>query len=57
MSEAAQPPVPPREPELDECCGSGCRVCVFDRYEQALEAYRAQLRVWQTAQSPEGRDE
>lgn len=33
------PPKPeqPEEPGPDECCGSGCRVCVFDLYYQKLE--------------------
>lgn len=44
-----KPPLPPREPELDECCGSGCVVCVFDRYEQELERYREALRAWEAA--------
>ena len=48
---STQPPVPPRKPEPDECCGSGCAVCVFDRYEQELEAYRRRLEAWQRAQS------
>lgn len=39
-------PVPPREPDLEECCGSGCDPCVFDRYHAALERYRAELAEW-----------
>lgn len=33
-------PPPPREPDLDECCGSGCDPCVFDLYEERLERWR-----------------
>lgn len=42
-------PSPPRKPEPEECCGSGCVVCVFDRYEQDLERYREALRAWEAA--------
>ncbi len=40
-------PLPPREPELNECCGSGCEPCVFDRYHAALERYEEALAAWQ----------
>ncbi len=46
-------PPAPREPDLDECCGSGCDPCVFDLYEQRLERWRARceaLRQATTAQ-------
>ncbi len=33
-------PPPPREPDLDECCGSGCTPCVFDLYEERLERWK-----------------
>lgn len=33
-------PPPPREPDLDECCGTGCDPCVFDIYDQRLERWR-----------------
>lgn len=39
-------PLPPRQPELDECCGSGCDPCVFDIYDAALERYEQALRAW-----------
>jgi hypothetical protein len=41
-----QPPVEPRRPEESECCGRGCRHCVFDVYEQALERYQRALQAW-----------
>ena len=44
-----EPPVAPREPEPDECCGSGCEICVWDRYEQALQRYRERLQEWQAS--------
>ena len=40
-------PFPPREPEPEECCGSGCDPCVWDRYGDALDAYRAALKAWE----------
>lgn len=39
-------PLPPREPALEECCGSGCDPCVFDRYQDALERYEEALAAW-----------
>jgi hypothetical protein len=34
---------PPVEPELEDCCRSGCSPCVFDLYAQAVERYEAWL--------------
>ncbi|KAL1695337.1 oxidoreductase-like protein, partial [Schizophyllum commune] len=36
-------PDEPRPPEADECCMSGCAVCVYDLYEEALQAYKDSL--------------
>jgi hypothetical protein len=57
MSHPAQPkptvpepdprPVPPREPGLEDCCGTGCVNCVFDVYEIALENYERALAAWE----------
>ena len=38
-------PPPPREPDLDECCGSGCDPCVFDLYEQRLARWRTRCEA------------
>ena len=43
-------PEPPREPELEDCCRSGCTPCVFDLYEQALERYQQALAAWELAE-------
>ena len=40
-------PVPPREPELEDCCGTGCVLCVFDAYQIALDNYQLALTAWQ----------
>lgn len=40
-------PLPPKEPQLEDCCGSGCVNCVFDLYEIALEQYALALQAWQ----------
>ncbi|KAK7034670.1 hypothetical protein VNI00_012312 [Paramarasmius palmivorus] len=32
-------PVKPKEPASDECCMSGCAVCVYDLYDESLQAY------------------
>ena len=34
-------------PPLNECCESGCPVCVYDLYAEALEAYRRALSEWE----------
>jgi Oxidoreductase-like protein, N-terminal len=41
-------PVPPREPDAIECCGSGCAPCVYDLYWEAVARYEADLEAWQT---------
>ena len=41
-------PEPPREPQPEECCGSGCVPCVYDVYWDKLERYERALRDWQT---------
>jgi hypothetical protein len=41
------PPVPPTEPDPGDCCGEGCVNCVLDRYDAAMERYRAALAAWQ----------
>lgn len=40
-------PEPPRRPDIDECCRSGCVPCVFDLYEESMERYRIELKAWQ----------
>lgn len=44
-------PEPPVEPQLEDCCGSGCVPCIFDIYEQARERYLAQLEAWKQRQA------
>ena len=39
-------PRPPEHPHPGDCCGNGCEPCVFDLYDEALERYRRDLRVW-----------
>ncbi|MFL9878586.1 oxidoreductase-like domain-containing protein [Herbaspirillum rhizosphaerae] len=41
------PPTPPIEPQLEDCCQSGCDPCIFDIYQDALERYRLALQEWQ----------
>jgi len=40
------PPVPPERPLPNECCESGCPICVLDVYAEALEEYRRVLAEW-----------
>jgi hypothetical protein len=39
-------PLPPPEPQLEDCCGTGCVPCIFDVYQFALENYEQALREW-----------
>ena len=39
-------PLPPEEPGPNECCGSGCPLCVLDLYSEELQRYRAALAAW-----------
>jgi len=54
MSEDAEPnlPPPPREPDLEECCGSGCDPCIFDLYERRVERWRERCRRIRDPQDP-----
>ncbi|HEY2606179.1 MAG TPA: oxidoreductase-like domain-containing protein [Paraburkholderia sp.] len=44
-------PQPPVQPDLDDCCHSGCNPCVFDLYDEALERYQTALAEWQARQA------
>ena len=43
-------PTPPEKPLPTDCCDSGCDVCVFDAYADALADYEKQLAEWQRQQ-------
>ena len=47
LPEADPRPLPPKEPELEDCCGTGCVNCVFDMYQIALENYERALKAWE----------
>ena len=40
-------PSPPPRPDPEDCCRSACNPCIFELYEEALERYRAELKMWQ----------
>ena len=42
-------PEPPREPEPNECCESGCDPCVYDRYWEACASYEQALALYREA--------
>lgn len=39
-------PQPPEQPGPNECCGSGCPICVLDLYAEELARYRQALQAW-----------
>ena len=49
MNTVPKRPVPPVQPELEDCCRSGCVPCVFDLYEDALERYEKELAAYEAA--------
>jgi len=42
-------PEEPKAPQPDECCMSGCAVCVHDLYQESLEAYEASIKSLRTS--------
>ena len=42
-----EPPVKPVQPDLDDCCNRGCYPCVFDTYDDAMDRYRAAMKLWE----------
>lgn len=48
-------PLPPREPQLEDCCGSGCVHCVFDMYQVALDNYERALKAWEARHPGQGK--
>ncbi|HEX7934501.1 MAG TPA: oxidoreductase-like domain-containing protein [Paraburkholderia sp.] len=51
ISEDDPKPVPPVQPDLEDCCHSGCFPCVFDLYDEALTRYETALAQWQKRQA------
>lgn len=44
-------PIAPVQPDINDCCRSGCTPCVFDLYEEALARYEAALKRWKAMQA------
>jgi mutator protein MutT len=45
-------PLAPPQPDLEQCCGSGCEPCIFDVYDAAMERYRHALAAWHARHLP-----
>jgi hypothetical protein len=43
-------PLPPIEPALEDCCGSGCPNCIFDDYQKLQENYKQAHAGWEARQ-------
>ncbi|KAJ7152052.1 hypothetical protein C8R46DRAFT_1121857 [Mycena filopes] len=41
-------PQEPKPPEADECCMSGCAVCVYDLYEESVAAYKESVAAFRS---------
>lgn len=52
QSAIPEPPQPPEKPLPSDCCDSGCAVCVFDLYADALQAYQQALERWKQQHPP-----
>ncbi|MDR6093832.1 MULTISPECIES: oxidoreductase-like domain-containing protein [Stenotrophomonas] len=46
MTDPDPRPIPPEAPGPNECCGSGCPLCVLDLYSEELQRYRQALAAW-----------
>ncbi|KGK59149.1 hypothetical protein FHR53_002344 [Xanthomonas arboricola] len=55
VSTADPRPQPPQAPAPNECCESGCPLCVHDLYAEELARYRQALAAWEARQPPQAR--
>ncbi|MDN5923823.1 MAG: oxidoreductase-like domain-containing protein [Xanthomonadales bacterium] len=39
-------PLPPEEPDPEDCCGEGCVRCIYDTFDAKVERYKAALAAW-----------
>ncbi|MFW3175081.1 oxidoreductase-like protein [Xanthomonas phaseoli] len=50
-------PIAPQPPAPNECCESGCPLCVHDLYAEELTRYRQALVAWEARQPLPSRPE
>ncbi|KQR18304.1 MULTISPECIES: oxidoreductase-like domain-containing protein [Xanthomonas] len=48
-------PQAPQAPAPNECCESGCPLCVHDLYAEELTRYRQALAAWEERQAAQAR--
>lgn len=42
-------PQEPKPPDSDECCMSGCAICVYDLYDDSLNSYKESVLSLRTS--------
>ncbi|KAJ7209811.1 oxidoreductase-like protein [Mycena haematopus] len=47
-------PQQPKPPQSDECCMSGCAICVYDLYEDSLSAYHESMAAFRLTLTSSG---
>ncbi|MCS3809052.1 hypothetical protein FHY19_002077 [Xanthomonas arboricola] len=55
MSASDPRPQPPQAPAPNECCESGCPLCVHDLYAEEMTRYRQALAAWEARQLAQAR--
>lgn len=49
-------PQPPAEIPPEQCCASGCEVCVYDHYNAALRQYYRDKTAWEARNATQAQE-